>query len=168
MHSCVCSTGPQLILLTVRVASWTPPPHAALHGPQFDQEPMVQPPGEHDWSQHAVTTARGTQTSLSHDSDDWGRLQHQGPLTLALVQARAWIYGPSGEQAAVVACRDGGSVSRTRVCRPVPQLASHGDHVLQSDTGHGSLPEGAGHAGVGDAQPLREYTCTDTPPSKSR
>jgi hypothetical protein len=60
------------------------------------------------------------------------------------VHACCWIK-TTPAHAALVFSRPGGMVKRVRVCLPAPQLASHGDHTLQSDTGQ--VPAGTeGHS----------------------
>jgi hypothetical protein len=60
--------------------------------------------------------------------------------------------------AATVFSRPGGSVRRTRVRVPGPQLESHMDQSLHSETGHGSATVGAGHAATALPHDLCEYT----------
>jgi hypothetical protein len=51
--------------------------------------------------------------------------------------------------AATLFSMPGGSVRRTRVRVPGPQLESHMDQSLHSETGHGSATEGVGHSATG-------------------
>lgn len=57
-----------------------------------------------------------------------------------------------------VVCSAGGRAYRTRVDVPVPQVASQGDHRLQSDKGQ---PPPLGQAGAGEAQRRCAYTCNN-------